>query len=77
MPLTIAIVVFAVVLLLLTVRVCNQYQRAVVFFLGRYSRTAGPGLYFMLPLLGPSTLRDGPARVVDWKTDLASNWVVY
>lgn len=33
--------------------------------------------YFMLPLLGPSTLRDGPARVVDWKTDLASNWVVH
>ena len=32
--------------------------------------------YFMLPLLGPSTLRDGPARVVDWKTDLANAWVI-
>lgn len=41
----------AAVLFLMTVRVCNQYQRAVVFFLGRYSRTSGPGLYFMLPFL--------------------------
>jgi phospholipid-binding lipoprotein MlaA len=31
--------------------------------------------YFMLPLLGPSTLRDGPARGVDWMTDIAGNWV--
>lgn len=32
--------------------------------------------YFMLPLLGPSTLRDGPAHGVDWMTDVANNWVV-
>ncbi|MBI2784426.1 MAG: VacJ family lipoprotein [Gammaproteobacteria bacterium] len=32
--------------------------------------------YFMLPLLGPSTRREGPARAVAWKTDLANNWVV-
>jgi phospholipid-binding lipoprotein MlaA len=32
--------------------------------------------YFMLPLLGPSTLRDGPARLVDWETDLANTWVI-
>src|SRR4051794_12810329 len=32
----------ALILFLMTVRVCNQYQRAVVFFLGRYSRTSGP-----------------------------------
>lgn len=31
--------------------------------------------YLMLPLLGPSTLRDGPARAVDWQTDIAGNWV--
>lgn len=46
-----AVVAAAAVLLLMTVRVCNQYQRAVIFFLGRYSRTSGPGLYFMLPFL--------------------------
>lgn len=30
--------------------------------------------YLMLPLLGPATLRDGPARGVDWMTDVAANW---
>ena len=53
-----AILIVAVILLLMTVRVCNQYQRAVVFFLGRYSRTVGPGLYFMLPFLEWRTLVD-------------------
>ncbi|MCC6296900.1 MAG: VacJ family lipoprotein [Pseudomonadales bacterium] len=31
--------------------------------------------YLMLPLLGPSTLRDGPARGVDWMSDVAAAWV--
>ena len=52
------VIVAAIVLFLMTVRVCNQYQRAVVFFLGRYSRTSGPGLYFMLPFLEWRTLVD-------------------
>ena len=52
------IVVVIVVLFLMTVRVCNQYQRAVIFLLGRYSRTSGPGLYFMLPFLEWRTLVD-------------------
>lgn len=30
--------------------------------------------YLMLPLLGPSTLRDGPALGVDWVADVAWNW---
>jgi len=37
-------------LLLTSLRIANQYQRAVVFFLGRYVRTAGPGLYLLVPL---------------------------
>jgi regulator of protease activity HflC (stomatin/prohibitin superfamily) len=48
----------AIVIFLMTVRVCNQYQRAVIFFLGRYSRTSGPGLYFMLPFLEWRSLVD-------------------
>jgi regulator of protease activity HflC (stomatin/prohibitin superfamily) len=38
-------------LLLFSLRIANQYERAVVFFLGRYARTSGPGLYFLTPLL--------------------------
>jgi regulator of protease activity HflC (stomatin/prohibitin superfamily) len=56
-PWLIALVV-AIVLFLMTVRVCNQYQRAVIFFLGRYARTSGPGLYFMLPFLEWRSLVD-------------------
>ena len=48
----------AVVIFLMTVRVCNQYQRAVVYFLGRYVRTSGPGVYFMLPFLEWRSLVD-------------------
>ena len=39
------------VLLLASVRIANQYERAVVFFLGRYVRTSGPGLYLLFPFL--------------------------
>lgn len=38
--------------------------------LGRWGVPAGP--YLVLPLLGPSTLRDAVALPVDWKYDLVS-----
>ncbi len=34
-----------------SIRIANQYERAVVFFLGRYARTSGPGLYLLIPFL--------------------------
>jgi regulator of protease activity HflC (stomatin/prohibitin superfamily) len=43
--------------LLRSVRVANQYERAVVFRLGKFDRAAGPGLYFVWPL-------------VEWQTKL-------
>jgi regulator of protease activity HflC (stomatin/prohibitin superfamily) len=30
-----------------SVRIANQYERGVVFRLGKYNRTAGPGLYIV------------------------------
>jgi len=33
------------------VRIANQYQRAVVFRLGRYQSTRGPGLYWIIPII--------------------------
>jgi regulator of protease activity HflC (stomatin/prohibitin superfamily) len=40
------LVIAAVVLFVLvrSLRIANQYERGVVFRLGKYSRTAGPGL---------------------------------
>src|SRR5918911_399308 len=42
-------------------RVAQEYQRAVVFRLGRYHSVRGPGLYYNLPLLEWQ-------RVVDMRT---------
>ena len=36
---------------LMGLRIANQYQRAVIFRLGRYKRTRGPGLYWIIPLI--------------------------
>ena len=50
-PVAVGIGVFILLLLLFSIRIANQYERAVVFFLGRYVRTSGPGLYFLTPLV--------------------------
>ena len=46
-----AVLALVLAFLALSLRVANQYQRAVVFRLGRYHRTAGPGLFFKWPLI--------------------------
>jgi regulator of protease activity HflC (stomatin/prohibitin superfamily) len=50
-PVSAAICILVVVVILRSVRVANQYERAVVFLLGKYNRTAGPGLYILLPFV--------------------------
>jgi regulator of protease activity HflC (stomatin/prohibitin superfamily) len=47
----------ALALLVLSIRVANQYERSVVFRLGKFNRTAGPGLYLVWP-------------VIEWQTKL-------
>jgi regulator of protease activity HflC (stomatin/prohibitin superfamily) len=41
----------AVVLGIAGLRIANQYERAVVFTLGRYREIKGPGLYWLIPML--------------------------
>jgi regulator of protease activity HflC (stomatin/prohibitin superfamily) len=45
--------VLAVVAVLIgaSLRIAQEYQRAVVFRLGRYRSTRGPGLYWLIPLI--------------------------
>jgi regulator of protease activity HflC (stomatin/prohibitin superfamily) len=50
-PLLIFILILAVIAIFASVKICAQYQRAVVFFLGRYARTSGPGLFLLLPFV--------------------------
>lgn len=57
------IVLAVIVFFLLTgIRVAQEYERAVVFFLGRYTGNRGPGLYYLIPFLEWQ-------RVVDTRTN--------
>jgi regulator of protease activity HflC (stomatin/prohibitin superfamily) len=48
---SLAFLAIAAVILLSGFRIANQYERAVVFRLGKYQRTAGPGLYYLIPFI--------------------------
>src|ERR1700736_3727349 len=49
--LTVIIVVLIAIFAVFGLRIADQYQRAVVFRLGRYQATRGPGLYWIIPLI--------------------------
>jgi regulator of protease activity HflC (stomatin/prohibitin superfamily) len=44
------LIFIAVVLVLSGVRIAQEYQRGVIFRLGRYAGTRGPGIYWIIPL---------------------------
>jgi regulator of protease activity HflC (stomatin/prohibitin superfamily) len=41
--------VIAIILLVMSIKILREYERAVVFFLGRFQRVFGPGLIVILP----------------------------
>jgi len=43
------LVVLAVIAAALMIRILREYERAVVFFLGRFQRIFGPGIIFIIP----------------------------
>lgn len=45
-----AIFIFLILLVISSCRIAQEYQRAVVFRLGRFQGIRGPGLYFLIPL---------------------------
>ncbi len=47
----IIVAIFAVVLFAAAVRIFREYERGVMFTLGRYTGTKGPGLVLMVPLV--------------------------
>jgi len=44
-------VVLVVILIAWSIRVLREYQRAVVFQLGRYAGVRGPGIFFLVPVV--------------------------
>lgn len=77
---------FAIIFLAMSVRVIQQYQTAIVFTLGRFSRTLNPGLNLIIPLVEWTTTvdmrvltRDIPKQQVITKDNVpvTINGVVY
>jgi len=48
---TIGFVLLVVILLAASLRILREYQRAVVFQLGRFWKVKGPGLFFLIPCI--------------------------
>jgi regulator of protease activity HflC (stomatin/prohibitin superfamily) len=73
------LVIILVVLVLIGVaglRIANQYARGVVFRLGRYHATKGPGLYWIIPLIDQQRsidLRINTAAVEEQETITKDN----
>jgi len=53
------------VILLSGIRIAQEYQRAIVFRLGRYQGIRGPGLFYLIPLIERQQMVDIRTRTVD------------
>ncbi len=42
---------FVLILLVSAIKVLNEYERGVIFFLGRFQRVKGPGLIIVIPII--------------------------
>jgi regulator of protease activity HflC (stomatin/prohibitin superfamily) len=73
----VAVLIVAVALFgIAGLRIANQYTRGVVFRLGRYRATMGPGLYWIIPLIEwqrPVDLRITTAAVEEQETITKDN----
>lgn len=57
--------VIAVILLVVSLRVLREYERGVVYTLGRYTSTKGPGLIILLPFIQQMVRIDLRIRTID------------
>jgi regulator of protease activity HflC (stomatin/prohibitin superfamily) len=60
-----------VLLIAFSVRIIQQYETAVVFQLGKYSRTLQPGLNFIIPLIEQARVVDMRVLTIDIPKQLA------
>jgi regulator of protease activity HflC (stomatin/prohibitin superfamily) len=66
---TLGIVLFLLVVVLYnTIKILKEYERAVVFFLGRFQTVKGPGLIILIPFLQTMTKIDLRVIVLDVPT---------
>jgi len=65
---TIIITAIALALLATTFRVLREYERGVVFMLGRFQRVKGPGLVIIIPIIQQMVRVDLRTKVLDIPT---------
>ncbi len=51
MNITLFIIVFIIILLLTGIKIDQEYQRSVIFRLGRFHKVKGPGMYWIIPFV--------------------------
>ncbi|MEM8982897.1 MAG: slipin family protein [Pseudomonadota bacterium] len=68
LPFIAVLVVIAVIIAANTFKILQEYERGVVFFLGRFQRVKGPGLIILVPLLQKMTKVDLRVIVMDVPT---------
>jgi regulator of protease activity HflC (stomatin/prohibitin superfamily) len=61
----VTILLVLIALALSGLRIAQEYQRAIVFRLGRYQATKGPGLYWIIPFIERQQTIDIRTRTVD------------
>ena len=61
----VGVVVIVAILLFMSLKVYREYERAVIFLLGRYQATRGPGLVIILPVIQQTVRVDLRTRVFD------------
>ncbi len=59
------LIIPAIILLFMSVKQINQYQRGVKFTLGKYSKTEEPGLCIIFPIIQSLTKVDIRTKVID------------
>ncbi len=64
----ITLVVLAVIILMSAFRVLREYERGVVFFLGRFQKVKGPGLIIIIPVVQQMVRVDLRTLVMDVPT---------
>jgi regulator of protease activity HflC (stomatin/prohibitin superfamily) len=64
----IAPVFFVLLVIFSAIRIMNEYERAVIFTLGRYTGTRGPGIIFVVPLVQRMVRMDLRTIVLDVPT---------
>ena len=65
---TIIIAIFLLVLLFSSIRILREYERSVIFLLGRYQSVKGPGLIIVIPLIQQAVRVDLRTLVLDVPT---------